>query len=109
MRRDEVLQFLQLVNYNEILPLDVTTVQFKEMAGYCRKKGLVTITPDSNCIISEKGLALLTGKVQWEELFPFGKNILYLDDKSAKIVYRLGGATVCGLLIYELLIKGLLR
>jgi hypothetical protein len=109
MRRDEVLQFLQLVNYDEILPLDVSTVQFKEIAGYCRKKGLVTVTPDNNCIISEKGLALLAGKVQWEELFPPGKNILHLDDKSAKIVYRLGGATVCGLLIYEFVIKGLLR
>jgi hypothetical protein len=109
MRRDEVLQFLQLVNYDEILPLDVTTAQFKEIAGYCRQRGLVTVTPDNNCMISEKGLALLTGKVQWEALLPFGKNILLRDDKSAKIVYRLGGATVCGLLIYELVIKGFLR
>ena len=109
MRRDEVHQFLQLVNYEEILPLNERTVQFKEIAEYCRKKGLIAITSDQICIISQKGLDLITGNIQWEELFPPGKNIMHLNDKSAKIAYKLGGATVGALLIYEFVIKGLLR
>jgi hypothetical protein len=109
MKRGEVVQFLQLINYEEILPLNNGTDQFKQTVEYCRKKGLITITPDNNCIISQKGLDLLTGNIQWEELLLPGKNIIHLDDRSAKIVYRLGGATVGALLIYELVIKGLLR
>ena len=108
MRRDEVIQFLQLVNYEEILPLDNGTDQFKEIAGYCRKRGLVTITPDNNCIISEKGLAMRTGEIKWDEFLPPTNNKIHLNGKSVKIAYRLAGAAVGCILLYQFVIKALL-
>lgn len=108
MKRDEVFQFLQLVNYEEILPLNDGTAQFKETAKYCRKKGLITITPDNNCIISRKGLDLQAGKIQLEELSLPVHNAPF-NRKPLKLAYRLSGAALGVLLVYELVIKGLMH
>jgi hypothetical protein len=71
MEIEEVTRFLHQVNYLEIMPLQNGDKQYKRVIGHCRKKGLVFITPDNNCIISVSGLKLLNGTRDREMFRPW--------------------------------------
>ena len=108
MRKDEVIRFLQLVMYYEVLPLNAEETD-RTIGKYCLRTGFVTATPDGNYVISAKGLDLLHGKVQWDNQLPSLSTYPPVTDKTMKATYLLAGAAVGGILVYELVIKAFLQ
>jgi hypothetical protein len=106
MRKDEVIRFLQLLLYYEVLPLNAQKSDYNEIGKYCLRTKFVNTTPDGNYVISEKGLNLLTGKIQWDD------ELLWLTkryDKVWQTTYWLTGLAVGCIMVYELVIKGALN
>lgn len=108
MRKDEVIRFLQLVMYFEVLPLNANETD-STIGKYCLRTGFVNATPDGNYIISTKGLDLLNGKIQWDEQLPLLNTYPPVTDKTMRTTYWLAGAAVGGILVYELVIKVFFR
>lgn len=108
MRKDEVMRFLQLVIYFEILPLNAEETD-STIGNYCLRTGFVNSTPDGNYVISTKGLDLLHGKIQWDDQLPLLNTYPPVTDKAMKATYLLAGAAVGGILVYELVIKAFLE
>ena len=105
MRRDEVIRFLQLLMYYEVLPLSAEEADYNEIGKYCLRTKFVNATPDGNYIISAKGLDLLNGKIEWDdELLALSSR----EDKARKTTYWLTGLGVGFIMIYELAVKRLL-
>jgi hypothetical protein len=109
MRKDEVIRFLQLVMYYEVLPLNAEETDYNTIGKYCLRTGFVNATPDGNYIISAKGLDLLTGKTQWDDQLSLLNNYSPVSDKAMKATYLLAGAAVGGILVYELVVKVFFR
>ena len=109
MRKNEVIRFLQLVMYYEVLPLNAGKTDYSEIGKYCLRTGFVNATPDGNYIIATKGWDLLNGKIQWDDQLPLLNTYPPVNDKTIKTTYVLAGAAVGGILVYELVIKVLLR
>jgi len=109
MSKDEVAGFLQYVKYMEVLPLNEENEQYKKEIRYCLSEGLVHITPDQVCILSEKGYNLLEGKVEGGKQLSLLDEELLRKDRSIKATYWLAGAATGVLLVYEFVIKGLLQ
>src|ERR1700741_3781260 len=106
MRKDEVIRFLQLLMYYEVLPLNAEETDYNEVGKYCLRTKFVNATPDENYIISAKGLDLLSGKIEWDdELRLFSTR----QDRTWKATYWLTGLAVSCIMVYELVIKGLLK
>ena len=106
MSNDEVAGFLQYVKYMEVLPLNEENRQYNNKIIYCLAEGLLHITPDKVCILSEKGYNFLErGKVEAKQMSLLDEELLR-KEQSEKVSYWLAGAAVCCLLVYELLIKG---
>ncbi|MBS1523383.1 MAG: hypothetical protein JST50_20450 [Bacteroidetes bacterium] len=105
MRKDEVIRFLQLVMYYEVLPLNTEETDYSTIGKYCLRTGFVNATPDGNYIISTKGLYLLHGNIEWDDQLPLLSTYPPVTDKVMKTTYLLAGAAVGGILIYELVIK----
>jgi hypothetical protein len=106
MRKDEVIRFLQLLMYYEVLPLNAEETDCNEIGKYCLRAKFVNTTPDRNYVISEKGLNLLTGKTQWDD------ELLSLTtryDRAWQTTYWLTGLGVGCIMVYELVIKGFLE
>ena len=106
MRKDEVIRFLQLLMYDEVLPLNAEETEYNEVGKYCLRTKFVNATPDGNYIISAKGLDLLNGKIEWDD------ELLALStryDRSWKTTYWLTGLAISCIMVYELVIKGLLE
>jgi len=106
MRKEEVIRFLQLLMYYEVLPLNAEEADYNDIGKYCLHAKFVNITPDGNYVISEKGLNLLSGKIQWDD------ELLSLTtryDKVWQTTYWLTGLAVGGIMAYELVIKGVLN
>jgi hypothetical protein len=108
MRKDEVIQFLQLVMYYEVLPLNAIETD-STIGKYCLRTGFVNATPDGNYIISSKGWNLLNGKIQWDGQLRLSSIYPPIIDKAMKTTYLLAGAAVGGILVYELVIKVIFR
>lgn len=108
MRRDNVIRFLQLIMYYEVLPLNTEEAD-STIGKYCLRTGFVNSTPDGNYIISDKGWDLLHGKIQWDDQLPSLNNYSPVTDKTMKATYLLAGAAVGGILVYELVIKAFLQ
>jgi hypothetical protein len=109
MSTDEVIRFLQLVKYHEMFPINKENSSYKKMISYCRWNELVIVTPDELCILSGKGIKLLTeepGKVQPISLL---EQELKRKDESVRATYWLAGAAVGVLLFYELFVKVYLK
>lgn len=109
MRKNEVISFLQLVMYYEVLPLNAGKTDYSAIGKYCLRTGFVNATPDGNYIISAKGWDLLNGKIQWDDQLPLLNTYPAVNDKTMKTTYLLAGAAVGGILVYELVIKVFLR
>lgn len=109
MRKDEVIRFLQLVMYYEVLPLNAETTDYSTIGKYCLRAGFVNATPDGNYIISAKGWDLLKDKIQWDDELPLLNTYPPVTDKAMKATYLLAGAAVGGILVYELVIKVFFR
>ncbi len=108
MRKDEVIRFLQLMMYYEVLPLNAEETD-STIGEYCLRTGFVNATPDGNYIISTKGWDLMQGKIQWDDQLPLLSTTPPVTDKVMKATYLLTGAAVGGILVYELVIKALLE
>lgn len=104
MRTDEVIRFLQLVMYFEVLPLNANETD-STIGKYCLRTGFVNATPDGNYIISTKGLDLLNGKIPWDEQLALLSTYPLVSDKTIRTTYWLAGAAAGGILVYELVIK----
>lgn len=110
MRKEEVIRFLQLVMYYEVLPLNTEVeADYSTIGKYCLRTGFVNATPDGNYIIATKGWDLLTDKIQWDDQLPFLSTHSPVSDKAVKTTYWLAGAAVGGILVYELVIKVIFR
>ncbi|HTK20309.1 MAG TPA: hypothetical protein VL442_12365 [Mucilaginibacter sp.] len=109
MRKNEVIRFLQLVMYYEVLPLNAEVTDYNEIAKYCLSTGFVNATPDGNYIIATKGWDLLNGKIEWDDQLPLLTTYPPVTDKTMKTTYLLAGAAVGGILVYELVIKVFFR
>jgi hypothetical protein len=105
MRKNEVIRFLQLVMYYEVLPLNAEGFDYSEIGKYCLRAGFVNATPDGNYIIATKGWDLLNGKTEWDDQLPVLSTYPPVTDKTMKTTYLLAGAAVGGILVYELVIK----
>ena len=103
MRKDEVIRFLQLLMYYEVLPLNAEEADYNEIGKYCLHEKFVITTPDGNYLISEKGLNLLTGKIEWDDLL----SLTARYDKAWRTTYWLTGLAVGCIMVYELVIKAL--
>jgi hypothetical protein len=108
MRRDEVIRFLQLVMYYEVLPLNAEEAD-STIGKYCLRTGFVNATPDGNYIVSGKGWDLLHDKIQWDDQLLVLGTYSPVTDKTVKATYLLAGAAVGGILVYELVIKAFLQ
>ena len=108
MRKDEVIRFLQLVMYYEVLPLNAGETD-STIGKYCLRTGFVNATPDGNYIISIKGWDLLNGKMQWDNQLPLLSTYPPVTDRTMKATYLLAGAAVGCILVYELVIKAFFR
>jgi hypothetical protein len=106
MSKDEVAGFLQYVKYMEVLPLNEENGRYKKEIKYCLGEGLLNITPDRLCILSEKARDLLEGKFEGTKRMSLLDEELLRKDQSVKSSYWLAGAAICCVLVYELLIKG---
>jgi hypothetical protein len=106
MSKDEVIRFLQLVKYYEAFPINKEHSSYKKMIKYCNWNELVVVTPDELCVLSAKGVKLLTE----ENPKPATRSLLEVElqrkDESVKATYWLAGAAVCVLVFYELFVKG---
>ena len=109
MRKSEVIRFLQLVMYYEILTPDNGKTDYSETGKYCLRTGFVNTTPEGNYIISSKGLDLLNGEIQWDDQLLSLSAHRPVTDKTINATYWLAGAAVGGILVYELVIKVFLR
>jgi len=110
MRKEEVIRFLQLLMYYEVLPLKAEVeTDYSTIGKYCLRTGFVNATPDGNYIIAAKGWDLLTGKIQWDDQLPYLSTNSQVSDKTVKTTYWLAGAAVGGILVYELVIKVIFR
>jgi len=109
MSKDEVIRFLQLVKYYEAFPINKEHSAYKKMVKYCRWNELVVVTPDELCVLSDKGIKLLTD----ENCRPSTRSLLETElqrkDESVKATYWLACAAVCVLVFYEIFIKGYLH
>lgn len=109
MSKDEVIRFLQLVKYYEAFPINNEHSPYKKMIRYCSWNELVEVTPDELCVLSDKGVKLLSD----ENRKTVPRSLLEIElqrkDESVKVTYWLAGAAVCVLVFYELFIKGYLR
>jgi len=109
MSKDEVIRFLQLVKYYEAFPINKEHSPYKKMVKYCRWNELVIVTPDDLCVLSDKGVKLLT--TEGRGVSP--KSLLEIElqrkDESVKATYWLACAAVCVLVFYEIFIKGYLH
>lgn len=106
MRKDDVMRFLQLLMYYEVLPLNAEETNYNEIGKYCLRRKFVNATPDGNYIISAKGLDLLCGKIQYDD------ELLALSarhEKAWKTTYWLTGLGVGCIMVYELVAKSLLK
>lgn len=108
MHRDDVIRFLQLVMYYEVLPLNAEEAD-SAIGKYCLRTGFVNATPDENYIVSSKGWDLLHGKIQWDDQLPLLSTYPPVTDKAMKTTYLLAGAAIGGILVYELVIKAFLQ
>jgi len=109
MRKDEVISFLQLLIYYEVLPLNAEETDYNEIGKYCLRTKFVNATPDGNYIISIKGWDLLNGKTEWDDQLPLLSTYPPVTDKAMKATYLFAGAAVGGILVYELVIKVFFR
>ena len=106
MHRDDVIRFLQLVVYYEVLPLNAEEAD-STIGKYCLRTGFVNATPDENYIVSSKGWDLLHGKIQWDDQLPL-LSTYPVAGKAMKTTYLLAGAAIGGILVYKLVIKAFL-
>ena len=109
MSKDEVIRFLQLVKYYETFPINKEHSLYKRMIKYCRWNKLVVVTPDDLCVLSDKGIKLLTDENRRAAPPSLLEVELQRKDESVKATYWLAVAAVCVLVFYELFIKGYLR
>jgi hypothetical protein len=105
MSKDEVIRFLQLVKYYEAFPINNEHSTFKSMVKYCRWNELVVVTPDDLCVLSAKGVKLLTDENHKAVPGSLLEAELQRKDESVKATYWLACAAVGVLLFYELFIK----
>ena len=109
MSKDEVIRFLQLVKYYEAFPINKEHSPYKKMIKYCSWNELVVVTPDNLCILSDKGVKLLTDDNRKTAPRSLLEVELQRKDESVKATYWLAGAAVCVLVFYELFVKGYLH
>lgn len=105
MSEDEVAGFLHFVKYMEVLPLNEENKQYQKEIRFCLVEGLVHITPDKVCILSEKGYNLMEGKFAGAKQMTLLDEELLRKDQSVKASYFLAGAAICCVVLYELVIK----
>ena len=105
MSQDEVIRFLQLVKYYETFPINEEYSSYKKMIKYCRWNELVNITPDNLCILSSKGMELLTCQDRKVEPLSLLEVELKRKDESVRASYWFAGAAVGVLLFYEFFVK----
>lgn len=108
MSKDEVIRFLQLVKYYEAFPINSEHSPYKKMIRYCSWNELVVITPDELCVLSDRGVKLLSDENRKTVPRSLLEMELQRKDESVKATYWLAGAAVCVLVFYELFIKGYL-
>ena len=108
MSKDEVIRFLQLVKYYEALPINKEHSSHTKMISYCRWNQLLVVTPDNLCVLSVKGVKLLTDEHYTVTPPSLLEVELRRKDESVKATYWLAGAAVFVLVFYELFVKGYL-
>ena len=109
MSKEEVIRFLQLVKYYEAFPINKEHSPYRRIVKYCRGNKLVVVTPDDLCVLSDKGVKLLTDERHQVAPLSLLEVELRRKDRSVRATYWLAGAAVCVLVFYELFIKGYLQ
>ena len=107
MGKEDILQFLQLVNYLEVLPATDCNGELKEIVKFCEKNKLLILTPDNNYIISDKGWALLNIKHKGDDMvFSFSQAA---SSAKQELLYWCAGIVVSGLMIYDIIVNHLMQ
>ena len=106
MKKEEVFQFLQMVNYIEVLPITDCGTDLKEIVKFCKANGLLSSTPDNNYIISGKGWDLLNKRVNWDDrAFAFSQS----PSKKQLVVYWGAGILTSTAIIYDIVANHLIQ
>ena len=109
MRKNEVINFLQLLMYYEVLPIHAEEADYNDIGKYCLRTDFVNATPDHNYIIAIKGLELLNGKVNWDDQILSLSTCTPVNDKNIKVGQVVAAAAAGGALVYELVAKAFFR